>query len=177
MLNRRRFHLISTVGLILRLISFPCRIDSSSLRCFIQFVHHLLEIFGRFCDECDVVGEPCRKTYSSVASTKTTNSGSRDQSWRSSSGSQLVPLVVPRRGYFQSACGSPFLCSKIVNESAIFCVIEQRQRQLLKSFVSSGTRAVPLRMVFIASSTSHLSRSGQSSCASRSSYWTSTVEK
>ncbi|KAK0406108.1 hypothetical protein QR680_010183 [Steinernema hermaphroditum] len=67
MLNRRRFHLISTVGLILRLISFPCRIDSNSLRCFVQFIHHLLEIFGRFCDECDVVGEPCRKTCSSVA--------------------------------------------------------------------------------------------------------------
>ncbi|KAK0403956.1 hypothetical protein QR680_017214 [Steinernema hermaphroditum] len=87
--------------------------------------------------------------------------------------SAIDSTLVPRRGYFQSACGSPFLCSRIVDESAIFCGIEQLWRHSLKSFVNHG--AVPFRIVFKASSTSLISRSGHSSCVSRSSYYTSTL--
>ncbi|KAK0424259.1 hypothetical protein QR680_008581 [Steinernema hermaphroditum] len=86
------------------------------------------------------------------------------RSSRSSSGSPPVPLVAPHPVSFQSACGSPFLWSRIVDESAIFCGIEQVRRHMLKSFVNHG--AVPFRIVFRASPTSLINRSGHSSCAS-----------
>ncbi|KAK0417714.1 hypothetical protein QR680_013166 [Steinernema hermaphroditum] len=58
MLKSRRFQRISTVGLIRRLISIPCRILSVLARFFVQIIKHLLEIFSRIGDESDIVGEP-----------------------------------------------------------------------------------------------------------------------
>ncbi|KAK0401139.1 hypothetical protein QR680_015608 [Steinernema hermaphroditum] len=61
-----RFHDVCDLDLLDNHLDSTCGV-SNSLRYFVQFIHHLLEIFGRFCDERYVVGEPCRKTCSSVA--------------------------------------------------------------------------------------------------------------